>query len=208
MMDKYSFDDHQNKCRLCFKPFRKRHQNVSIDGLIESKFLAVTRIKLKRSQNYSNQICFACDRQLNEFTNYKSLLVEQQLRLYEIFPEDEKEFESEENRNDNVWDSEDDEKPILAEPEFFNIDVKQEPEDEIVIKKEIVSIEKKVKTRAGRVVKTAQQQTQQQPKVKKPRGRPKSTSTLPKTRKGKKLCFDCGKYYAQKSFLLCSCKDR
>lgn len=87
-MDNFSLKNHQNKCRMCFKILNKRGKHVTITEDIENKFNSVTQIHLKSSPTYSNQICVNCDRELLDFSTFKSTLVERQTRLYSEYPDD------------------------------------------------------------------------------------------------------------------------
>jgi hypothetical protein len=110
-----------NKCRLCFETLQRRPKPILIDENIEGKFFAVTQIELRSSINYSDLICFSCDEELDKFMKFKSNLVDKQLQLYELYPDDEELFDIE------VCDEE------FAKPEhdILQINVKEEPGDVI-----------------------------------------------------------------------------
>lgn len=86
-METYSIENHQHKCRFCFKTLNKRGKHVQISEDIENKFYSITQIYLKSSSNYSNQICVNCDKELESFEQFKKDLVERQLKLYDFYPD-------------------------------------------------------------------------------------------------------------------------
>jgi Zinc-finger associated domain (zf-AD) len=110
-MEEFSLKNHKNKCRLCFKTLNKRGKNVEITEDIENKFNSLTQVHLKNASNYSNKICANCNKELKSFVDFKTKIVQRQLKLYEDFP--------------------DDQQLVKAEPEIeiLHINIKQEAED-------------------------------------------------------------------------------
>jgi hypothetical protein len=87
-METFSLKNHESKCRSCFKSLNKRGKHIQITEDIEKRFYSVTQIHLKSSSNYSNQICANCDKELSDFTEFKSNLVQRQTKLYTEYPDD------------------------------------------------------------------------------------------------------------------------
>jgi hypothetical protein len=86
-MSKNELKDHKNKCRCCFQTLRKRQQHVNITESIATKFFSISQVKLKISQNYSNQICSNCDKELEEYAKFRKTIGDRQLRLYKNYPD-------------------------------------------------------------------------------------------------------------------------
>lgn len=104
-IDCVDYSDHQNKCRICFKPFGVEEHRVDITRLVERKFREITQtdvnklimnllnvtnrsvlLQLKSSDDveYSKQICVVCNFQLKDFCVFRKNVILLQKGLHKF----------------------------------------------------------------------------------------------------------------------------
>lgn len=146
-------DNHQTKCRCCFKLLESLEEPTTITNNIEKRFFDITQLEvkfkvlqllkhfikvffqLKSSNLCSTSICKSCDIEMIRFFIFKSELTTKQLKLYQYLDDQNTSNEytkfSDNNPNAAIK-YEDTSNPIKLETEFYEPEVRIKTEPDIL----------------------------------------------------------------------------
>jgi hypothetical protein len=83
--DENLLDNHQNKCRCCFKELSSDESKHKISKIVQTRFFELTQIELKKSINLSDLICDLCNNDLEGFSSLRRDYITKQEKLYEFY---------------------------------------------------------------------------------------------------------------------------
>ncbi|KAL7013561.1 hypothetical protein ACKWTF_015466 [Chironomus riparius] len=75
-------ENHLEKCRCCFRILEETDKFVNIDEIVQRNFYDLTQIELITSTDFSAKICSFCQNDLHVFSNFRTSLITNQLKLY------------------------------------------------------------------------------------------------------------------------------
>lgn len=101
------YNNHEIKCRICFKIFGEDEHRVEISSLLQKKFYEVTQtnvnskhkfmnfinnslLQLNMSDEYSREVCVICNYQLTNCWQFKKNVILSQANLYKFSRENQK----------------------------------------------------------------------------------------------------------------------
>ncbi|CAO1358792.1 unnamed protein product [Diamesa hyperborea] len=86
-MDDDLLENHQSKCRCCFKCLEKKEKAYDVTSKVEKQFFVLTQIELRSSTIYSKKICVDCQKKLADISAFRIDLVSKQQKLYDFVDE-------------------------------------------------------------------------------------------------------------------------
>lgn len=83
-MQKFSLENHLNKCRCCLALLRPFGHQREITAIEKNNFEILTQIELRISPLLSNKFCASCDMELKLFVKFRSDAIERQQKLSDL----------------------------------------------------------------------------------------------------------------------------
>ncbi|CRK91794.1 CLUMA_CG005425, isoform A [Clunio marinus] len=87
-MKDIEFENHQNKCRLCFSIPRNNKSRVNIDNDVIDKVRTLTEIQLDTQENCSNFICRKCQNNILMFSKFREEMIEKHQKFEDFIKTD------------------------------------------------------------------------------------------------------------------------